>query len=124
MPEDGICKTFGGKRVVSEIPYTTATLAHYAPQLAAERRIEGPLPVGKPAQYREVLRLAFLKSPIVARSESVRTVITQQQYDEFWHRKFSAPVKEPSPVYLKYARRMMMGDVDLTVLASASDPEI
>lgn len=130
----GICKTFGGKRVVTEVPYTTATLAHYAPQLAAERRIEGPLPIGKPTQYREALRLAFLKTPIVARSESVRTVITQQvapkpvvtqqQYDEFWHRKFSAPVNEPSPGYLKYARRMMQGDADLVVLASASDPEI
>jgi hypothetical protein len=130
----GICQTFGGKRVVSEVPYTQAVLAHYAPQLAAERRIVGPLPIGQPSEYKETLRTAFLRTPIASRSESVRTVITQQsqpkivptqqQYDEFWHRKFSAPQTAPSQGYLKYARRMMLGDADLVVLASSKDPDI
>ena len=132
--KSGICQTFGGKRVVSEVPYTAKTLAHYAPKLAAEKRIVGSLPLGEPSKYKQVLQAAFLNAPIVPRSESVRTihtqqaapkvVPTQQDYDNFWHRKFTAPEKEPSPGYLKYARRMMLDDVDLTVLAAAGDPEI
>jgi hypothetical protein len=140
--KSGICKTFGGKRVVAEVPYSAKIIAHYAPKLASERRLDGPIPVGAdnkglPAsarEYKEILRAAFNKTPIVSRSEGVRTVftqqaapkpvVTQQQYDEFWHRKFSAPVEAPSPGYLKYARRMMLGNADLAVLAAASDPEI
>ena len=138
----GICQTFGGKRVVSEVPYNSKVVAHYAPKLASEKRLDGPIPVGAdnkglPAsarEYKEILRAAFNKTPIVPRSESVRTVftqqaapkpvVTQQQYDEFWHRKFSAPTDAPTPAYLKYAHRMMTGDADLAVLATASDPTV
>ena len=133
--KSGFCQTFGGKRVVDAVPYTAKTLAHYAPKLAAERRIVGSLPLGEPAKYKQVLQAAFTNTPIIPRSESVRTIMTQQaapkpvitqkDYDDFWHRKFSAPTeKQPSPGYLKYARRMMMGDVDLAVLASAKDLDV
>jgi hypothetical protein len=139
----GICKTFGGKRVVAEVPYTAKVVAHYAPTLASEKRLDGPVPVGRMAnglpasarEYKEILRAAFLKTPIAARAEGVLTVQTQQpvpkaqptqaDYDAFWHRKFSAPVESmPSPGFLKYAARMMKGDADLQVLAASQDPEI
>jgi hypothetical protein len=132
--QTGICQTFGGKRVVSEVPYTSKTLAYYAPKLAAERRIVGSLPLGDPSKYKQVLQAAFTRTPIVPRSESVRTVMTQQaspkpvvtkQDIENWQNKFQAPAPQgPSPGYLKYARRMMLGDVDLAVLAAAKEPDI
>ncbi len=139
----GICQTFGGKHVVSEIPYDSHVVAHYAPKLSSEKRLNGPIPVGKtvggvpvgPAEYREILRTAFLKKPVGARSEGVLTIqtqqpvpkvaITQKDYDEFWHRKFTAPADSmPSVGYMKYARRMMMGHDDLEVIATSKDPEV
>jgi hypothetical protein len=139
--KSGICQTFGGKRVVSEVPYNSKVVAHYAPKLASEKRLTSPIPVGNkelPAgsrEYKEILRSAFTKAPISLRPEGVKTiqtlkqaakpVITQQQYDEFWHRRFSAPTeKAPSPGYIKYARRMMVGHNDVDVIAAAADPEV
>ena len=138
--KSGICQTFGGKRVVSEVPYTQKVLGHYAAKLAAEKRLE-PITVSyevlkrNTGDYKEIIRSAFLKSPISLRPEGVKTiqtlkqaakpVITQQQYDEFWHRRFSAPTVEiPSSGYMKYARRMMMGHNDVDAIAAAADKSI
>ena len=132
--KSGICQTFGGKRVVSEVPYTQKVLGHYAAKLAVEKRLE-PITVRHDGDYKEIIRAAFLKSPISLRPEGVKTiqtlkqaakpVITQQQYDEFWHRRFSAPTVEiPSSGYMKYARRMMMGHNDVDAIAAAADKSI
>jgi len=139
--KSGICQTFGGKRVVSEVPYTQKVLGHYAAKLAAEKRLE-PITVSYDAlkgrhdgDYKEIIRAAFLKSPISLRPEGIKTIqtlkqaakpiITQQQYDEFWHRRFSAPTVEiPSSGYMKYARRMMMGHNDVDAIAAAADKSI
>lgn len=140
----GICQTFGGKRVVAEVPYDPKTVAHYAPQLASEKRLDGPIPVGpinmgvpaSPSELKDLLRTAFLKSPAAPRSESVRSVhtqhqatapvVSQEQIDDFWHRRFTAPAKETplSPAYLDYACRMMAGHSDIDILSAAIDKDL
>ena len=132
--KSGICQTFGGKRVVSEVPYDNKTLAHYMPKFISEKRISSE--IDGISDYKETLRTAFTRTPIALRSEGVKTIqtrqipkkpiVTQQQYDEYWHRKFSAaPVEKPlSPSYVKYARRMMEGFNDIAILASLKDKEV
>ncbi len=140
--QSGICKTFGGKRVVDEIPYNSKVVGHYAAGLASEGRLTGPIPVGAAAsglpagarEYKEILRLAFLRTPM-ERGEATKTIqtrlpapavkVSQDQIDDFWHRRFSAPAEAPpTPAYLKFARRMMAGSNDVGPLAASGVPEL
>ncbi len=132
--QSGICKTFGGKRVVAEVPYDLKVVGHYAAKLANEGRLTSRIPVGSNTDYKEVLRVAFNRTP-VERGEAVKTIqtrlpapavkVSQEQVDDFWHRKFSAPTEAPpSPAYLKFARRMMAGSNDVGPMAASGVPEL
>jgi len=141
--QTGICVTFGGKRVVDEVPYSSKLAAIYAPRLAAEKRpmdalVPGP---GEPAvsrdEWKERIRAAFLKSPIHGSPDGVKTAWTQPvparpkpvtaaDVEAFWQRRFSTPRDPgmPSVAYMKYARRMMQGHDDSAILAASGDPEL
>ena len=142
--QTGICVTFGGKRVVDEVPYSSKLAAIYAPRLASEKRpmdvsihASGPdsLPVSG-REWKERIRAAFLMAPVQASPDGVRTswmqpklskpTITASDVESFWQRRFSTPQDPgmPSVAYMKYARRMMQGHDDSAILSASGDPEL
>ncbi len=134
--ETGVCSTFGGKRVVDEVPYSAKLAAHYAPRLVSENRpIDLPSSRIASSDWKERIRAAFLKTPVfrnpdgvlTARTQQVpvRTVATDAQVADFLERKSSeTPSKVLSAQYAKYARRMMDGKDDRDALVASPDPEI
>lgn len=139
--QTGFCSVFGGKQVVSEVPYGPKLAAHYAPRLAAEKRpfdmpkmASGAIPAK--SDWKEVLRAAFLKSPIASNPDGVKTVhttlpqakvpITKADVESFWARRRTSATAEPmpSPAYMKYARRMMEGHDDTSLLIASGNPEM
>lgn len=139
--ESGICSTFGGKRVVSEVPWGAKVAAHYAPRLASEKRpidfsgMGSGLPVSG-REWKERLRSAFLKSPISVNPDGVKRVhtqaaprpvpITKADVEAFWARRTVASTAEPMPsvTYMKYAKRMMEGHDDTSLLIASGNPEL
>lgn len=137
----GICATFGGKRVVDEVPWGASIAAHYAPRLAMEKR-PIDLPEGRfdesavsGLEWKERIRAAFLKSPIAPVPDGLITSHTQHRasvppitdadVEAFWARRFSAPTpKFPSVAYMKYAKRMMQGYDDSAILSASGSPEL
>lgn len=134
--ETGMCNTFGGKRVVSEVPYGANVAAFYAPRLAVEKR---PLDLGEyddePSSWKARLQTAFLKPARAMMPDGVMTVHSQQpkasqpvvSMDDvrlFVERHQVAADPIPSPEYAKYARRMQDGHDDRAVLAASTDPHL
>lgn len=131
----GMCMTFGGKKVVAEVPYDAKTFAHYAVQLASEKRHVSSVPIGNPAEIKEILRSSFLKRPLASKPDGVRTIqtqhkvasqpVTQKDIDQFWQRRFTAPTADqmPSAAYLKYAKKMMHGANDSSFLLTFGSAE-
>lgn len=135
-PRTGICATFGGKRVVSEVPYSSKVAAAYAPRLASERRpIDLPASSETPEGWKVRIRSAFLKTPVFKNPDGIATVrtqyrpatptVSQDDVRQFWERRFAAPgPSAPSPAYMKYAKRMTDGHDDTSLLLASGDPEL
>jgi hypothetical protein len=140
--ETGMCATFGNKRVVDEVPYGVSVASHYASRLASEKRpIPSPglgsdkLPVSS-REWKECIRSAFLKAPIVHRDGGVKTVqtqhvpakpqVTKQDVASFIAKNSATKTREegPSSAWFKYARRMTHGSDDRSVLVASTDPEL
>lgn len=139
--ESGICATFGGKTVVSEVPWGSKVAAHYAQRLASEKRpidfsgMTSELPIGK-REWKERLRAAFLRSPIAPVPDGIKRVhttlpgkpveITRADVEAFWARRRVSSTAEPPPsaTYMKYARRMMEGHDDTSMLIASGNPEL
>lgn len=140
--QNGICATFGGKRVVAEVPWGSKLAAHYAPRLATEFRpidFSGldnkELPVSG-REWKERLRSAFLKTPVAKNPDGVQTTetrlppkpvqVTKADVEAFWARRQVASTAEPMPsaTYMKYARRMMEGHDDTALLVASGNPEL
>jgi len=139
--QTGFCSVFGGKQVVSEVPYGPKLAAHFAPRLAAEKRqfdtskISSGLPVSG-REWKEIIRAAFLRAPVTPAPDGVKTAHTQQPVPtvpvtkadvaSFWARRRVSSTAEPmpSPAYMKYARRMMEGHDDTSILIASGNPEL
>lgn len=140
--QSGVCSTFGGKQVVSEVPWGPKVAAHYAPRLASEKRpvdfsgIGSSLPVSG-REWKERLRAAFLQSPVASSPDGVKTAWTQQpaapkkpltreELDSFLVRRATSDKAEPLPSgeYMKWARRMMQGHDDRDMLVASGNPEL
>jgi hypothetical protein len=135
--ENGICATFGGKRVVAEVPWGSKLAAHYAPRLASEFR---PLDFSEMpksgAEWKERMRAAFLKAPVAKNPDGYQTTetrlppkpvqVTKADVEAFWARRQVASTTEPMPsaTYMKYARRMMEGHDDTSLLIASGNPEL
>lgn len=138
--QTGFCNVFGGKQVVSEVPYGAKLAAHYAPRLAAEKRpidFSGMNPKAlRGPEWKERLRAAFLQSPIASNLDGIKTVqtrlpppevkITKADVASFWARRQVSSTAEPMPSasYMKYARRMMEGHDDTALLIASGNPEL
>ena len=139
--ETGMCSTFGGKRVVSEVPYGMNVAAHYAPRLASEKRpLDMPslgtdeLPVSG-REWKEIIRSSFRRTPIASRDGSVNTThtqyapakptVTKKDVADFVARR-EASVSTPAPTveYVKHARRMMLGHDDRAALVASTDSNL
>ena len=134
----GTCSTFGGKKVVSEVPWSASVASHYAPRLAAEKRplsVDGSTISGR--EWKDRLRSAFLKSPIALRDGETQTshyqpAATKQRITSDDVSSFIAsntvqtPKRDsaPSSSWVKYARRMMQGADDRNALVASTDPSL
>lgn len=139
--QSGLCSTFGGKQVVSEVPWSSKVAAHYATRLANERRpinfsgIGSGLPVSG-REWKERLRVAFNMAPIHRNPDGIKTTetrlppkpvqVTKADVESFWARRQVASTVEPMPsaTYMKYARRMMEGHDDTSLLIASGNPEL
>lgn len=127
---DGTCSSFK-KRLVEEVPYDDATMAHYAVQLVAEKRLAGKIPQDGQAR-RILLRESFRNRP-VATGESVRTIqhhpvaakpaVTEEDIKQFMLRAAEA---KPAPLDSKFlaASRHLMSGGDPQMVAASPDPSI
>ena len=137
--QTGFCKTFGGKRVVSEVPYGANVAAHYAPLLIAQHRpIEriAAGDVGTVDGWKKRIQTAFLRPIVSTNADGIRSAHQQdkqarpnptpQDVIDFWNRRFQSSDVErmPSPAYLKYARRMASGSDDRELLTAALEPDL
>jgi hypothetical protein len=139
--QTGFCSVFGGKQVVSEVPWGPKLAARFAPRLAAEKRQFDMSKVGsgKPVsalEWKEIVRAAFLRAPVAPVPDGVKTAHTQQPVPKvpvtkadvasFWARRRVSSTAEPmpSPAYMKYARRMMEGRDDTSLLIASGNPEL
>lgn len=137
--QTGFCKTFGGKRVVQEVPYGVNVAAHYAPLLIAQHRPIERVAKGEvenPDGWKRRIQAAFLKPVVATNADGVRTVhqqdkqvhpnVTAQDVIDFWNRRFQSSGVErmPSPAWFKYAKRMALGADDRDLLTASVDAEI
>ena len=142
--DTGMCSTFGNKRVVDVVPWSEKVASHYAARLVSEKRLAslpnvGPniLPVSG-REYKEILRSAFLKSPISSRDGEVKTFraqnvaakpdVTKENIDDFIHKSLSTSLtdvgNDESSTWFKYARRMMDGHDDRNLLISSVNSDL
>lgn len=139
----GLCSAIGGKRLVDEVPYGGRTAAHYALELASEKRpmdfpVLGPgIPPVSNLEWKERIRAAFIKAPVQASPDGVMAIVTQQPPPErkpltredvkaFWASRTATfeVAAPPSPEYVKLARRMMDGHDDTEMLVACGSPEL
>jgi hypothetical protein len=137
----GFCSSLDSKQLVDEIPYAKL-VEHYADILSSEKRPvdisgigEHQLPLSE-REWKERLRSAFLRSPVVSHPDGIQRIQTQQLVIQpkvtnadmvaFWARRQAAFEIEsmPSPEYMKYARRMMLGNNDVAILVSSNDAKL
>lgn len=134
--ESGFCKTFGGKRVVSEVPYGSSLTAQFASTLATTQRLE---PIDFSAMkskedWKRHLQSSFLNPINSMGPEKVRVVqhhapakkpvVTASDVKDFWDRKTATIAPPPSHTYLKFAKRMATGHNDVESLSVATDPSL
>ncbi len=137
--QTGYCKTFGGKRVVAEVPYGPNLIAQYAPGLAAEKRsvdVKSAVASNTREAWKAVLKLAFNAPVAASRPDGVRTVHQQdrhvpvqpsaQEVIDFWNRKISSDSIDPIPsaTYTQYSRRMMAGYDDRQFLVASTEKDL
>lgn len=142
--QTGFCLTFGGKRVVDEVPYSRELALHYAPKLESEKRPVDLTHIASGTdtsyvtadEWKERIRSAFNRSAIAMRDGEVRRVqtqykpvaptITKSDVESFLDRRTSASGIDalPSATYQKFARRMMDGQDDVLGLKSTTNPEL
>lgn len=122
----GFCSSFG-KKIVSSVPYTEQTLAHYAVELASEGRTPAIM-----NDVRMSLRTAFRSPSRRVRGDAVQTIqhhpvskkpkVTAKDMEDFKRRQ-AAHVPMPSPEYMAAALHLMRGGNPVTMAAS-TDPTV
>jgi len=135
--QGGVCGAFK-KRIVDEVPYDSRTFAHYAVQLADEKRL-GDVRISASmtdGDRKTAIQTAFLRTPISHRGEAVQTIqhhprplpvpVTEADIRSFWERRMAKSDAEemPGPLYLKAARQLMLGAADLPTLSASSNSEV
>lgn len=128
----GRCSVFR-KRLADNVPYTGATLAHYAPTLSTENR---PVQLAStaPMAVRQALKLAFGLAPaptpvegnlrVHTQQPKKATPISAQDVESFWDRQTQAAIAAPNVLLQKFARRMMNGYDDRQLLQASTHPEL
>ena len=131
--ETGLCSTFGGKKVVSEVLYDAKLAASYAPQLSQQGRSLNVSTDSKMG-WKERLRVSFLQPVRKFHSDPVRTVqqqvkavvpkVSAQDVSNFLEKQQEVKETPLNPSYIKFARRMMQGHDDVSMLLSAAESEL
>ena len=82
--QSGFCKTFGGKRVVSEVPYGPKLASVYSSKLADEKRpLDGRLASAKSREdWKSLIQSAFLKPAIHNNPDGVKTIQHRTQVEK------------------------------------------
>lgn len=132
----GFCSVFGGKKVVSDIPYSAKLAISYSESLSKTGKnldLSNPKNVDG-SGWKERIRSAFLQSPNLNKFSDHKTVIHQKKpskpkiseddISSFVERSKTAKVSLPDSLYMKFARRMMNGIDDTQILNSHSNPEL
>lgn len=119
--------------LVDEVPYGSKLAAHYAPQLAAEKRVASFNDDTK--SWKEKMRIAFLSSPTTSNPDGVKhvayqaklslTPVSDSEISDYVDRQASSKRNFIlSSDYRKFATRMMEGYNDISTMRSASSSEL
>lgn len=130
---NGRCASFQ-KRLVDNIPYGPKLAANYIEQFLLEKRGFETPGTSNPAEWKEAVRTAFLRTPRTFNPDGIQTIWTTQpvkkhvataeEVQSFLERDRSSTETVLSLAYVKYARRMMDGKDDREFLVASGDPEL
>lgn len=125
--QSGSCSSFK-KTIVGSVNYDSRLAAHYAPYLASTNRL---VKLSSEGSWKAKLQNAFLASTGVSRESEIQRIATQQVVAKrvFTPEEEASALATPHVVndtvdsyYAKYAKRMMDGKDDRSLLVASGNP--